>query len=115
MSSIARKPWFNIRFEHDDEVQRFVEEHPDGAERGEVAAFFGLSNERIRNLEVSALRKMREAMGADAATQTPREETAERIRRLIALGMPMQDIVAAVGVSSGSVYRYRAIMKEEAA
>lgn len=46
-------PW-----ECDAAAQRFVAEHPGGATLDEVGEFFGISRERVRQIEVQALRKL---------------------------------------------------------
>ena len=101
------------RYEDDIEAQCFVAAHPDGAERGDVAAFFGLSGERVRQIEESALAKMREAMDAEPKVRVPRGATREtiRIRELLAKGVSTEAIAERVGVPAGRVYRSRAGMK----
>jgi hypothetical protein len=61
------------RYEDDPDVQRFIEEHPDGAMLDEIGAYLGVSRERVRQLETEALvslaRGLRRA-GVTEATET---------------------------------------------
>lgn len=91
-----------LRYEHDPGAMQFVEEHEGGAERNDVAAFFGLSPERVRQIEESGLRKMRTAMGADEAPKVERKS--DRARVLVAQGVPVPAIVQRVGLNPRSVY-----------
>lgn len=50
-------PW-----EEDEAAQRFVMEHPWGATLEEIAGAFGVSKERVRQIEHDALRKLERAL-----------------------------------------------------
>lgn len=49
----------NTRWELDRDAQAFVEQHPNGGTLDEVGQFFGLTRERVRQIEAVALRKLR--------------------------------------------------------
>lgn len=48
-----------VPYELDEAVKRFVAEHPGGATLDEVGVAFGVSRERIRQIENAALAKLR--------------------------------------------------------
>lgn len=48
----------SVRFVDDAEVQAWVAERPDGASLDEIGEFFGVSRERVRQLESEALRSL---------------------------------------------------------
>lgn len=48
-----------VRFHEDPACIAFVHDHPGGATLDEVAAFLGCSRERVRQLETSAIEKLR--------------------------------------------------------
>lgn len=48
-----------VPYELDEAVKRFVDEHPSGATLEEVGVAFGVSRERIRQIESVALAKLR--------------------------------------------------------
>lgn len=50
------------RFHDDADAMRFVDENPGGASLGEIARAFGLTRERVRQIESVALPKLRERL-----------------------------------------------------
>lgn len=54
-----------IPWELDFDAQAFVREHPDGALLEEVGDYFGLTRERIRQIQARALEKMATQLGPD--------------------------------------------------
>lgn len=57
--------WDVLPWEDDLWAQAFVDAHPEGATLAEVAEALGLVRERVRQIEETALRKIRRAEGAD--------------------------------------------------
>jgi hypothetical protein len=56
-------PWSDLEYEDHDECQKIVEANPDGLTLEEVGAYLGITRERVRQIEVEALTKLREATG----------------------------------------------------
>lgn len=52
-----------------EEVAAFREHHPHGATLAEVGAWFGVTRERIRQIEVQALETLRGRLGSDVVTE----------------------------------------------
>ena len=59
MNSIERHRRHTLPCEKCDDFKRFVREHPDGAKLEEIGDFFGLTRERIRQIEHVAMCKLR--------------------------------------------------------
>jgi len=71
---IAREPWpgFDTLAWADDALaQAVVAEHPDGMTLEEVGDLMGLTRERIRQIELTALRKLRKAEAAGDVPTVP--------------------------------------------
>lgn len=84
-----------LPFEQDEAAQRFVAEHPDGATLEEVGNAFGLTRERMRQIEakaIDALRKRCALAGIEAedlaAALARRDEVSPRGPRLTAATRP---------------------------
>lgn len=53
-------------------LEEFVREHPLGATLAKIGAELGLCSERVRQIEVSALRKLRAGLDGDDAAEGER-------------------------------------------
>ena len=47
-----------VSYEEDQRCQHFVGSHPGGATLGEIAAYLGVTRERVRQIECQALQKL---------------------------------------------------------
>lgn len=61
----------DVPYELDRDCQRFIAEHQGGATLDEVGQFFGVSRERVRQIEAQALAKLAEIRGELAAFRLP--------------------------------------------
>lgn len=102
-----------VRCEHDPGVMQFIDDNHNGAERSDVGEFLGLTRERIRQIEESGLRKMREAMGADISPE--KQAKTDRVRELVAKNVDPSAITARLGVTIGAVWRARQERRRDAA
>lgn len=50
---------WDLPYDDDEACQRFVADHPNGATLGEIGALYGVTRERIRQIEAAALRKLK--------------------------------------------------------
>ena len=53
-----RTHWDQLPWEQDEVAQRFVEAHPAGAELQDIAEALGVSNQRVSQICLSAMRKV---------------------------------------------------------
>lgn len=58
-SHYARQPAHLLRFEHDSEAQRFVEEHPEGASLEEISEALKLDPATVRLAELRGLQELK--------------------------------------------------------
>lgn len=58
-----------VAFADDEVAVAFVNQHPDGATLEEVGNAFGLTRERVRQIEAVALRKLLEALGPEGVRE----------------------------------------------
>ncbi len=56
-------PWSDLEWGDHLEAQKIVEEHPDGMTLEEVGKVLGVTRERIRQIEVVAIKKLNEGTG----------------------------------------------------
>ena len=56
-------PWLDLEWRDHLEVQKIVDEHPDGMTLEEVGRVLGVTRERVRQIEVVALRKLKKGDG----------------------------------------------------
>lgn len=59
-------PWTDLEWEEHVEARDIVKANPDGMTLEEIGAHLGITRERVRQIEASALMKLREAEGGDS-------------------------------------------------
>jgi Zn finger protein HypA/HybF involved in hydrogenase expression len=57
-------PWHDLEYHEDFTVQDIVKKHPDGMTLEQVGSALGITRERVRQIEVAALYKMKTGEGA---------------------------------------------------
>lgn len=57
-------PWHDLEYHEDFVVQDIVKKHPDGMTLEQVGSALGITRERVRQIEVAALHKMKTGDGA---------------------------------------------------
>lgn len=60
-------PWADLEWDVHEDAKRAVAEHPAGMTLEEIGAKMNITRERVRQIENSALRKLREDSGSDIA------------------------------------------------
>lgn len=58
-------PWLDLEWREHTEAQKVVDEHPDGMTLEQVGDVLGITRERVRQIEVIALQKLRSGIGLD--------------------------------------------------
>lgn len=57
-------PWHDLEFYEDSDVQEIIKKHPDGMTLEQVGEVIGVTRERVRQIEVIALHKIKTGEGA---------------------------------------------------
>lgn len=57
-------PWLDLEWEQHPEAMQVVADHPEGMTLEQIGAKMGITRERVRQIEASALEKLRAGLGS---------------------------------------------------
>jgi len=67
-------PWLDLEFGEHEEAKQAVLDHPDGMTLEEVGKYLGVTRERVRQIEVIALRKLRTGINLESVVNIDGED-----------------------------------------